>query len=453
MNKQNFQIIIYAVFGFLILVGFGSLALYGLLKKNEQASPTTSDSSQKRKKVEVLVWGTLDADKANPLFKNLRGGPDKGYDTIRYREKNADTIEGEFARAVAYDERVPDLLLLESAEIHAFENTAALGTIPFGYGPIKTVADYQRVFIQTANIFLRSNFDGEIAGYIALPILADSLVLYYNEGLRRQHDLRQLPTVWKDFTEKEYQDIAKAYREGDKAIVPFGAYGNYANAPYLFAALMLQAREYGSAAPPTTDLISFYTNFASLRSPVQTWNESLLPARSMFVGNKLLFYPGFVSEYRDLQRANPNIVMQAAPLPQLAADSTAVVPTKIYTLAIPRKGRYAGAAHRVVFDMAAVLQQFPLEIFDAIAIPPPVNGFNRESRTALASTDERIRSIEIFFNAITATEQVFLDALFTGRSVPLVPEKRAAILTALKNVIIGVRTAKQETKAMEGLFK
>ena len=447
MNKQNFQIIIYAVFGFLILVGFGSLALYGLLAKNEQTSSTGSGSSQGREKIEMVVWGTLDADKANLIFKNLRGGADKGYDTIRYEEKNADMIEGDFARAVAYDERVPDLLLLESAEIPAFENAAALRTIPFGHYPIATVADYQYLFIQTADIFLRSG------GYIALPILADSLVLYYNEGLRRQHDLRQLPTVWKDFTERAYQDIAKAYRESDKAIIPFGAYGNYANAPYLFAALMLQAREFGTAAPPTIDLISFYTNFASLRSPVQTWNESLLPARSMFIGNKLLFYPGFVSEYRDLQRANPNIVMQAAPLPQLAADSTTVVPTKIYTLAIPWKGERAGPAHQVVFDMATVLQQFPLEIFNAIAIPPPINGFDRETRTALASTDGEINAIEAFFNTITATEEVFLDTLFSSRNIPLVPEKRAAILTALKNVIIGVRTARQEIRTIEDSFK
>ena len=446
MNKQNFQIVIYAVFGFLILVGFGSLALYGLLKKNEQSASEGSRSSQKRERIEVLVWGTLDADKADPIFKNLQGEAGR-YATVRYREKGADTIEGEFARAVAYDDRVPDLLLLESAELPAFERAAALETIPFGYYPIMTVADYQRTFIQTADIFLRPG------GYIALPILADSLVLYYNEGLRRQHDLRQLPTVWKDFTEKEYQDIAKAYRKSDKAIIPFGAYGNYTNAPYLFAALMLQAREFGIAAPPTTDLISFYSNFASLRSPVQTWNESLLPARSMFIGNKLLFYPGFVSEYQDLQRANPNIVMQAAPLPQLSADSTTVVPTKIYTLAIPRKGKHVTPAHWVVFDVAAVLQQFPLEIFDAIAMPPPINGFDRETRAALAITDGEVDAIKAFFNTITATEKVFIDALFDSRNVPLVPEKRAAILTALKNVIIGVYTARQEARTIEELFK
>ena len=51
------------------------------------------------------------------------------------------------------------------------------------------------------------------------------------------------------------------------------------NAPYLFAALMLQAQEFGTAAPPTKDLISFYTKFAALRSPVQTWSEAFLSAR------------------------------------------------------------------------------------------------------------------------------------------------------------------------------
>ena len=61
-----------------------------------------------------------------------------------------------------------------------------------------------------------------------------------------------------------------------QAVLPLGAYGNYANAPYLFMALMLQARASGSASLPVIDLISFYTRFATLRSPVQTWNEAFL---------------------------------------------------------------------------------------------------------------------------------------------------------------------------------
>ena len=253
-------------------------------------------------------------------------------------------------------------------------------------------------------------------------------------------------------TEKEYQNLAKLYKEDAKAIIPLGAYGNYSNAPYLFAALMLQAREFGTTAPPTEDLIAFYTNFASLRSPVQTWNESFLNARNMFIGNNLLFYPGFVSEYQGLQRANPNIVINAAPLPQLSADSTTVTPTKIYALTIPEKGKYVREAHQVVFDMASVIQEFPTEIFKATTLPPPLNNFNQESGATLASTNEEAEKIETFFNTVTATEQVFLDTLFTSRSIPLTPATKIGVLGALRDVVIGIRTAEQEAKIMDELF-
>ena len=448
MNKKNFQIIVYAAFGFLILVGFGSLALYGFLKKEGQTSEEARAAAKERERIEVVVWGTLDADKAEPIFANLRGGSRKGYHEVHYIEKDTATIENEFARAIAYSERIPDLLLLESTEILAFEDkNTALTVIPFGYQPLMTTADYQRMFIPPADIFLRAN------GYIALPVLADSMVLYYNEGLRRQHDLRQLPKVWKDFTEKKYQDIAKRYREDDKAVVPLGAYGNYANAPYLFAALMLQAQAFGAGAPPTMDLLSFYAKFATLRSPVQTWNEGFLSARNMFIGNRMLFYPGFMSEYRGLQRANPNIVIQTTALPQLSGDSTATVPTKLYALAIPQKGQQLVPAYRVVFDVAAVLQQFPTEIFSAISLPPPINGFDRETLTRTVATNEDAAAVEQFFNAITNTEQVFIDTLYTGKNILITPATRTALLNTLKDVTIGTRTAGQGARTITALFK
>ncbi len=446
MNKQNFQIVTYVVFGFFVLVGFGSLALYGLLQKNEQATSSESGSAQNREHIEIIVWGTLDAGVANTILGRAQGGVAKGYDTVQYVKKSANAIESEYVRAVAYDERSPDMLLLESAEVLAFEHTA-LKTIPFGHHPLTTVAGYQNLFIPPANIFLRPG------GYIALPVVADSLVLYYNEGLRRQSNLRQLPKVWEDFTEKEYQEIAEAYRKTDKAIIPLGAYGNYANAPHLFATLILQAREFGTASPSTEDLITFYTRFVALRSPIQTWGETFLNARSMFVGNQLLFYPGFISEYQDLQRANPNIVIQVAPLPQLATNSVAVVPTKLYALAIPKKNRHLGPAHQVVFDVATTIQRFPTEIFQATSLPVPINNFDRASRLALTSTDEEARKIEAFFNATTTSDQVFIDTLFSSRSIPLSQGMISGTLNALKNVIIGIRTAKQEARVIETLFE
>lgn len=448
MNKQNFQILIYVVFGFFVLVGFGSLALFGLLQKNQQASSSgeTPGSARDRARIEIVVWGTLETAIADPILKSAPGGPGRGYDTIRYIQKSPETIESEYTQAVAFDGRVPDILLLESAEVLAFDSRAAVRTIPLGYPPLTTTADYQNLFIPAAHMFLRSS------GYIALPIAADSLVLYYNEGLRRQSDLRQLPKVWENFTEKEYQDIAKKYRESGKAIVPFGAYDNYTNAPYLFTALHLQSQE-TSIPLPTEDLITFYTSFVALRSSVQTWSETFLSARNMFIGNNLLFYPGFISEYKDLQRANPNIVVQVAPLPQLTTDGIATVPTKLYALAIPQKSRNPGPAHQAVFNVAAAIHQVPTELFKATSLPAPINNFDRTTRVALARTQQEAREIEAFFNNSTTADQVFIDTLFSAGSMPLSQTARQSIRNTLKNVIIGTRTTKQGARDIDGLFE
>ena len=95
-----------------------------------------------------------------------------------------------------------------------------------------------------------------------------------------------------------------------------------------------------------------------------------------------------------------------------------------------------------MFDVATVIQQFPIEIFKAIAVPPPINGFDRASKVAADTTEEEAREAEAFFNTVTVTERVFLDTLYTGRSVPLTPATKIILLDALKSVIIGTRTCR-----------
>lgn len=444
MDKQNFQIILYVVFGFLIVVGFASLALYGHLKKNEASSSSASPvgSTVKRSRVQVLVWGTLDAGKVEPVFRLLQGGTDKGYDTVRYVEKSPETIKDEYVEAIAYDGRVPDLFLLESGEVFDFE--PLLKTVPFGVYPLVSLADYQRTFIPAAGVFLRPG------GYIALPLLSDGLVLYYNENLWLRDDVRVLPKVWSDFTADVFQRLIEKYRDTDEAVVPFGAYGNYANAPYVFSALMLQSKEAGYSVS-VKDILTFYTSFADPRSSVYSWSESFLNARSMFVGGRLLFYPGFVSEYKELRRANPNLVINVAPLPQLSADRAKVVPTKFYTLSIPKKGRLPGAAFNVMLDSALVAATAPQSIFDAVLLSPPIRGFGvGRKRSDTAVDGGELSEAE---KNVTDIEEVFTDSVFPGRSIPLSSDERVLLLRSVRDIVIGARPPEASVATVHSLFR
>ena len=487
MEKERFQIILYVVFGFLIVVGFGSLALYGQLKKNEKSPPSSQADrpDQQRALVQVLVWGTLDAGSVNPVFRLLRGDANKGYDSVRYVEKDPESIEDEYVRVLAYDEQAPDLFILESGEVSDFESL--LTAISFGQHPITSLAEYQQIFIPSAATFLRSDRYGRIAGYIALPFLLDSMVLYYNRNLQLQNNIRdyELPKLWSDFTNDAYQALIKKYKNTDTAVAPFGAYGNYANAPYLLAALVLQAKEAGGVS--VSDVLTFYTNFANARSSVYTWSEAFLKARNMFVGGRLLFYPGFASEYEGLRRGNPNMVVRAVPLPQLSAEHIQVVPARLYAFAVPEKSRQFNAAIRVAHDIAGIAADKPLRIFNAVLLPPPVRGrigtgpipCTTNDQCPSESCDLDSGSCVLFppgfrcshdaqclsnsCSAIRGTcdpvpqrvadEKVFIDSVFPSRGVSLSPGEQASLLESIRGVVTGVRTPSRVVETVQKLFQ
>ena len=478
MDKQHFQIVLYILFGFLIVVGFGSLALYGQLKKGgSDPQPGNSAAPEEREDIELVVWGTVDSGKAEPLLALLPRS--EAYGSMRYEEKRFDVLREHYEEAVAYDRRVPDLLLVESGEVFEFESI--LRVIPFGYGSLLSIADYQRIFSPMTNVFLRPG------GYLALPVLSDSMVLFYNENLRRHHNLRDIPGVWSDFAEGRYLDIIKEYRDSGTAVVPLGAYGNYANAPYLFAALFLQAREGKYSGTSVAEILDFYTAFADIRSSAYAWNDTFLDARDKFVGGSLMFYPGFVSEYSALQRSNPNIVIRAAPLPQVYPERAEVVPAKLYAFALTQKGRYYQPALSALVNTISLVATSPLRVFDTVKLLPPVQdsidttriSCTRNSQCPSNSCNPRTYTCDLLppyaqcslhsqcssgsCNPVTkqcdpvpqrvADEEVFADALFVSRRVPLTHAERQSLLDVIKSVVVGTRTSAQVTGMVQDFFQ
>lgn len=449
MDKQNFQIIIYIIFGFFVIAGLGSLALFGFLKKDNSSPIQIGPKRPVRARTEILIWGTFDADKVDPILEILSESKaaERGYYVVRYEEKNPETVESEYVRAVAYDGRIPDLFLFGSDEIIDFE--PLLLPISFGPYPITSSRSYRQIFIPAAEVLIRDpNQVYRQGSIIALPLLTDSLVLYYNENLRLR-DNAPIPKLWSDFTAGAYPDLFEQYKNSNKAIIPLGAYRNYANAPYLFAALFLQTKAVNYAGVSVKDVLEFYTNFANPQSSAYTWSEIFPDARAMFSGGQLLFYPGFVSEYEDLRRTNPNIIVRMVQLPQLPAYFTKVVsgrnpravqtkplvitPTKLYALGISEKGRLPGTAVRVVLDLARLVAETPEDIFNAVQLPPPVQ-----------------EPITVEQHSV---EKVIIDALPTSAHAPLSSERQTALLKHIENIVVGLRTPGQVENEIYDLFQ
>ena len=137
MEAKYFQIILYIFFGLLILVGFGTLALYGYLNKD-------AVQNQGQAAVDVRMWGTIAEQEIQPIIKQLERIPNAPYRSITYTRKNPVTVRNEYIEAIAVGEQ-PDVLLLDHTTLLNLEET--LQTIPFSYYPL---AQYQLCLLYTS---------------------------------------------------------------------------------------------------------------------------------------------------------------------------------------------------------------------------------------------------------------------------------------------------------------
>lgn len=442
---------VYVFFGILFLGGFLSLSIYGYLKKKEQETvdPTTVAPT-------ITIWGTLDGKYLRPIIKQLNSNksPERAYGSLSYHEKNPNTFRDEYIRATARG-RSPDLLLIDHPTLFTLGDTIRL--IPFSDFPRR---QYQEFFIPAAELLVHQN------GYAAFPFLADTMVLYYNENLRLLAGIKEIPTTWSAFSNDFYTNLAKQYRSTDRSIIPFGAYSNYQNSVDLVSALFLQAKESGklqakesikrSGRRVTPEKVSslegefytqsarealdFYTRFANPRSSVYGWNVANKPARDLFIADDLIFYPGFVSEYQELRRANPNVVIRAAPLPQINPEGIPVTPAILYTLAIPFATSYPNLPPEsdpplaVIYDLLGIFQDKMNDFSALFPIPPAVQGYYPdESATAVMAT--------------------FIESLFPARAVPLLPSRRQQVTTTLQRVIVGSQSVSDGAATLQQLYR
>src|SRR3989344_1346651 len=158
-NLTSFQLGVIIIFVIVLIVAV--LIFAGVLPGYR---PTTGGAAG-----ELLVWGTAPAGRLENALSEVNDDY-KNYFTLRYVEKSPAPVETEFIEAKA-DSRAPDLILLPHNLL--LTQRQRLAPLP---AELLSVRDFRDTFIALGELGLTD------AGIVALPLVVDPLVMYYNQS-------------------------------------------------------------------------------------------------------------------------------------------------------------------------------------------------------------------------------------------------------------------------------
>src|SRR3989338_6209001 len=173
--KTNFQLILLGVFIFATIIGV--LIFAGVLPGFR--APTGGAGG------EVTLWGSFSAQDFEEAFNNFRTAHKSDF-TLTYVSKDSRTLEADLVDAIATG-KGPDLVLLPYAI--ATRQANKIAPIPF---KSFSLFNYDNTFIQERSLYYGQD------GYLALPIVVDPLVMYFNQDLLASGRLAQPPKTWTD---------------------------------------------------------------------------------------------------------------------------------------------------------------------------------------------------------------------------------------------------------------
>ena len=277
---SKFQIILLGVFGLIIVF---SVIVFSKYKGSSGNA------------AEVTLWGTVAVTDWGDIIQGTSLHNNKTL-KVNYVEKNAETIDLEFVEAIAAGGG-PDLIILPHYKIEKQKNK--LIVIPY---KSYSARDFKDAFIEGAEIYLSTE------GVVALPIMVDPLVMYWNRTIFTDASLTEPPKYW-----DEFYALTQAISQKDGALnvsrsaVSLGEYGNVSNAKEILSTLMMQAgtpivdnsgprpisvmaSAFGKPINPADAAVNFYTQFSNPSKTFYSWNRSLPESSSYFLSGKLGIY-------------------------------------------------------------------------------------------------------------------------------------------------------------------
>ena len=346
MNKHisTFQVILLAVFG---AVGVGAVLIFALATAGGGGGGLSP----------VTIWGTFDATTVKTVLRSA-ADQDPRLSQVTYVQKSPATFEADLANALAGGTG-PDLFILSGAEALYDGNKV----YPIPYSTLSQ-SQFKNTFVDAADPYLSQN------GVIALPILVDPLVLYWDRDSLANVGLAQAPVYW-DQVPYMAQSLTQKDQSGtiQKSAIALGTYQNIGAAKDILSALIEQTggqittqnsagayvtalSQGGATSKGAQSALEFYTEFANPSQSDYSWNNAQPDARQSFAAGELAMYIGYASEEPLIRAANPNLNFAAAGFPQLRNAQNSVDEGSVYALAISKSSPNLSSALTVAYLIA-----------------------------------------------------------------------------------------------------
>lgn len=341
---SKFQVILLCAFGFFILVAVGAFSLY-------RGGGSTAQFS-------ITVWGSLPASSVGSILDSAVSKLDKTL-SIRYVEKNAETIEKEFTEALASGTG-PDLIVLTQDQF--WSNRSKL--VPISYESLSQ-NDFQEAFIEEAELLLTSE------GIYGIPVVTDPLVMYYNRDLLNTAGIAGPIRYWDEIYEESLK-LTKRDSAGNlvESTVALGEVRNIPNFKEILSTLFFQAgssitgfeagglrsnisNSFSNSVRPGEAAVDFYTQFSNPSKAYYGWNRNLPDAQTHFATGDSVYYLGFASELQTIRRKNPNLNLGVVTVPQSRVSNKAITYGKLYSVSVTRGANNIAAAIRAAVLMSA----------------------------------------------------------------------------------------------------
>ncbi|MEK7134383.1 MAG: extracellular solute-binding protein [Patescibacteria group bacterium] len=293
---------------------------------------------------EIVIWGTAPSVSIETILDRVNGEYRNAF-IFAYEAQNPDTYEQDLIEALAAG-KGPDLFIMPQDFVVRHEDK--IFAIPFDMLSERAFKD---TFIQEGELYLSQN------GIIALPLVVDPMIMYWNRNIFSQGGFPKPPSYW-----DEMLTLAPALsvRDSNKNIITsaiaFGEFANIVHAKDILSLLFLQAGEevisrtqegfsvtFGQRdatnQSPAESVVRFYTEFSDAAKTTYSWNRSLPSSRDMFVKEDLALYFGYGSERADIMAKNPHLNFDIAPVPQIRGNKTQVTFGRMQGIAIARNAK------------------------------------------------------------------------------------------------------------------
>jgi len=392
---KTFQAIILMIFGVFIVAGVFAIATFGKFGGSGNGDMVPPEAE---------IWGTLDANLVGDVVRLYNQDNDSVL-KVTYRQFSEDTFDTELIEALAA-QRGPDAIILPQQYIVRYEDK--IYQIPFSSITERTFRD---TFVEGSEVYLTSE------GIVALPVLVDPLVLYWNRTLFNSAAIAQPPVVWEDLLNLTGK-LTKTDQTFNvlQSMIALGGYDNVAHAKEIISTLVMQAGNpivtrlpdgrknvlfadrLGFSEAPADSAVRFYTEFANPSKTVYSWNKALPNSFDLFLRGDLAMYLGFGSELFDIQEKNPNLNFDVTRVPQVRDGVIKATFGNFYALALLKQSNNLAGAFSAAYILTG--QESAKLWSDLFNLPPA-----RRDLLAQAPTDA-FRSV---FYAETLIAHAFLD--------------------------------------------